>query len=52
MGHLTELMKINHKETYVQGWATYGPPQPSFWGPTKHPPNTHQTPTMHTSRVV
>jgi len=42
MGHLLlELMKINHKETYVQGWA-----------PKSCVLEYHQTPTMHTSKVV
>jgi len=30
MGHLTEIMKINHKETYVQGWVPNGPLRLAF----------------------
>ncbi len=30
MGYLTELMKITHKETYVQGWAPNGPLRLAF----------------------
>ena len=30
MSHLTELMKINHKKTYVQGWAPNGPLRVAF----------------------
>jgi hypothetical protein len=42
MGHLTELMKINHKETYVQGWAPKSCVLEYHPTPTKHPLCTHQ----------